>query len=114
MRPVRFSFAALYEYEKNTGRNAIEDFSKIQLEGVSITTATDLVFAGLSLGCKTIGQVPDFTVHDVADWAFSEQGSIDATMKIFSDSFPNAVPDNDGGADESKKTKPKKLTGGTA
>lgn len=112
LRPVRFSYAALYEYEQNTGRKAIEDFTKLQTEGISVTLATDLIYAGLSLGAKTVGAVPDFSVYDVSDWVFSEPGSIDATMKIFSDSFPNAVPDKEGGPDESKKVKTaKKGTG---
>jgi hypothetical protein len=33
LRPIRFSYAALYEYEQNTGRNAIADFSGMHGDG---------------------------------------------------------------------------------
>lgn len=105
LRPVRFSYAALYEYEQNTGRNAIADFALLQAEQVSVKLASDLLFAGLSLGCKTIGKEPDFTVFDVADWAFADQNAITRAMEIFSDSFPKtgAAPED---GDDEKKRKP--------
>lgn len=88
LRPVRFSFAALYEYEKNTGRNAIADFSLIQHGDISVMVAADLLFAGLSLGAKSAGKRVDFTPYDVSDWAFEEKEAMEKAMEIFSESFP--------------------------
>lgn len=106
LRPVRFSYAALYEYEINTGRNAIADFAQLQAEQVSVKIASDLLFAGLSLGAKTNGKVPDFTVYDVADWAFENPDAIAKAMEIFAESFPKTGPAPEGGDDE-KKPKPR-------
>jgi len=87
-RPVRFSFAALYEYEKQTGRNAIADFSKINAAGgVSVTVAADLIFAGLVIGHQSAGIAVDFTAHDVADWVFSEEGVMEQFTQVFTESF---------------------------
>lgn len=102
LRPIRFSYAALYEYEKNTGRNAIADFASIQGEAISVTVATDLIFAGLSLGAKSKGKTVDFTVYDVADWSFNDQTMITKAMAIFSDSFPKVGSAPEGGDDEKK------------
>ena len=105
LRPIRFSYAALYEYEKNTGRSAIDDFAHIQTGIVSVQVASDLIYAGLSLGCKTNGSAVDFTVYDVADWAFAEQSAITKAMQIFSDSFPKTGPASEDGDDEKKPRK---------
>jgi hypothetical protein len=87
LRPIRFSFAALYEYEKNTGRNALQDFAQLQGENISVTIAADLIYAGLSLGCKTNGVMPDFTPYDIADWSFQSPDVIAKAMNIFTESF---------------------------
>jgi putative N-acetylmannosamine-6-phosphate epimerase len=102
LRPVRFSYAALYEYERNTGRNAIADFSKLQESQVSVTIAADLIFAGLTLGSRTNGYEPDFTVYDVADWAFSDPNAITKAMEIFSESFPKTGTAPEDGEGEKK------------
>ncbi len=87
-RPVRFSFSALYEYEKQTGRNAIADFSKMNASGgVSVTVVADLIFAGLVVAHQSAGVAVDFTAHDVADWVFSEDGVVDRFTQVFTDSF---------------------------
>lgn len=87
LRPIRFSFAALYEYEKNTGRNALKDFAELQNQNVSVTIAADLIFAGLSLGCKTNGTELELTPYDVADFAFENPEIVAKAMAIFGDSF---------------------------
>lgn len=87
-RPIRFSMAALYQYEKDTGRNAISDFSNISKSGsVSLEIATDLVFAGLVAGHMAAGLKVDFSQHDVAEWAFSESDVLAKAMKMFEDAF---------------------------
>lgn len=103
-RPIRFSYASLYEYEKNTGRNAIADFSTLQASQISVVMASDLIFAGLSLGYKSSGLPVDFTAYDVADWAFESPEAITKAMEIFADSFPKtgAAPED---GDEPKKGK---------
>ncbi len=103
IRPIRFSYAALYEYEKNTGRNAIADFSAIQGEAISVTVAADLIFAGLTLGAKSKGKTVDFTVYDVADWSFNDQAVITTAMAIFSESFPKTGTAPEDGDDEKKQ-----------
>jgi hypothetical protein len=102
LRPIRFSYAALYEYEQNTGRNAIADFSGMQGDAISVRTAADLIFAGLSLGAKSRGKTVDFTVYDVADWSFNDQTVITKAMAIFSDSFPKTGTAPEDGDDEKK------------
>jgi len=87
LRLIRFSFAALYEYEKNTGRNALKDFAELQSQSVSVTIAADLIFAGLSLGCKTNGTELELTPYDVADLAFENPEIVSKAMAIFGDSF---------------------------
>ena len=106
LRPVRFSYAALYEYEKNTGRNAIADFSTLQGGEVSVVMAADLIFSGLSLGCKSTGKAVDFTPYDVADWAFEDQSAIKKAMEIFSDSFAKADAAPEVGEAGKKKQRP--------
>lgn len=106
LRPVRFNYAALYEYERNTGRNAISDFTRMESGELSVVLATDLIFAGLSLGCKTVGKEVDFSVHDVADWVFSDPVVVEKTMEIFSESFPKTGPAPEDG-DTPKKAKPR-------
>ena len=102
MRPVRFSYAALYEYENHTGRNAISDFNQMQNGGVSVVMSADLVFAGLSAGYRTTGKEIDFTALDVADWVFENPASMQKVMEIFADSFPKSDTAQEGGESEKK------------
>jgi len=96
-RPVRFSFAALYEYEKMTGRNAIADFSQISGSGsTSVSVAADLIFAGLVIGHKSAGAQVDFSVHDVADWAFGSPKVMEDFTAIFLASFPEQKSGGEG------------------
>ncbi len=109
-RPIHFSYAALYEYERQTGRNAIADFANIQSNGVSVTIVTDLLYCGLIVGHKIAGgriDAIDFNHYDVAEWAFTDPEAIPVVVKIFTDSFPKTGAKSDQDIDDDgKKTKP--------
>ena len=105
LRPCRFSYAALYEYEKNTGRSAIADFANMTEKGVSVSLATDLVFAGLLAGHKSAGEPVTFDQMQVAEWIFDGGTALEAAMNLFKDSFAPPNGKEDGGESE-KKAKP--------
>lgn len=97
-RPVRCSFAVLYEYETITRRDALADFSIVmreqevaKLEGrepsVPLVIATDLCFAMLSVGAKTAGKQVDFTAYDIADWIMADMAGVTSLFKMFAESF---------------------------
>lgn len=94
-RPVRFGMAALYEYEKRTGRKAIADFAELAqgIESVSITLMVDLVFCGLACGARAEHQDIDFTEYDVADWLTGNNGILEQVMGVFAESFPQGPAD---------------------
>lgn len=94
-RPIRFSVAALYLYEQDTGRNAIADFTNVSGNGsISVTVATDLVYAGLVAGHKAAKVDIDFDKMDVAEWAFAKDGVLTQAMKLFEAAFAPAESDD--------------------
>lgn len=100
-RPVLFGFAALYQYEQRTGRNALNDFASMQEAG-SISLLVDLLFAGLCAGVRSEGGKVDFAPEDVAEWIGTDFSIFEKVTTYFAASFP--TPDSD----EEKKKKPLK------
>src|SRR5574343_920966 len=102
-RPVRFGFAALYEYEQKTGRKAIADFAELQsgIEHASISLLVNIIYCGLSAGYKSAGIPQDFDEYDVADWISESMDVVADVMSVFADSFPA------GNAKRGKATKTK-------
>jgi len=90
LRPVRFGFAGLYEYEKRTGRRALADFAELSqgLEQVSVELIVQLVYSGLTAGYRHDKQNVDFDEYDVADWITEDTGVIEKVMTVFANSFP--------------------------
>lgn len=70
LRPVRFGWAGLLEYEQQTGRKALADFAEFSkgLDGVSVSAMVDLVYYGLTCGHRHAKQNVTFDKFDVADW----------------------------------------------
>ena len=102
-RPVRFGFGALYQYEQRTGRNALEDFTKMAGGAVSITLMVDLLFAGLVAGHRHEKVPVSFNQDDVAEWMTPEV--LNQTAVMFTDAFPAEQQEGD----REKKTKPPKV-----
>lgn len=102
-RPVRFGFAALYEYEQKTGRKAIADFAELQngIQNASISLLVNIIYCGLSAGYKSAGIPQDFDEYDVADWISDSMDTVEAVMTAFAESFP------EGNAKRGKATKTK-------
>lgn len=106
LRPVRFGWAGLLEYEQQTGRKALADFAEFSkgLEGVSVSAMVDLVYYGLTCGHRHAKQSVTFDKFDVADWIGEDPDVLQACLKAFSDSFPPATEGN------AKPGKPKQAT----
>lgn len=99
-RPVLFGFAALYQYEQRTGRNALKDFAAMQNGEASISLLIDILYAGLCAGSRSDGLKIDFSPEDVAEWIGGDFSIFEKVAKAFTDAFPPAS--------EEKKTKPLK------
>lgn len=136
LRPIRFSYAALYLYEEMTdGRDILEDYNSVaiksmevaeqHLSGKPITAKVrlkllvDIAFCGLTMGAKTIGKEIEFTKFDVADWLLPNEEAIIKLITLFRASFPkefaagNSEPDTEteGSTDGGNKSKKKALIG---
>lgn len=103
MRPVRFGFGALYQYEQCTGRNALEDFARMANGTVSISLMVDLLYAGLISGHRHEKEAITFNQDHVAEWMTPEV--LKQTAVLFTEAFP-AEPQE---GDVEKKTKPPKV-----
>lgn len=99
-RPVLFGFAALYQYEQRTGRNALTDFAAMQNGEASISLLIDILYAGLCAGSRSDGLKVDFAPDDVAEWIGGDFAIFEQVAKAFTDAFPPAS--------EEKKMKPLK------
>lgn len=118
LRPVRFGWAGLLEYEQQTGRKALADFAEFgkaladftefgNAGGVSVTVMTDLVFYGLLCGHRTEKVAVEFDKYDVADWIGEQPEILERIMSTFTKSFP----DEEGNAKAGKpKATPRKAT----
>jgi hypothetical protein len=89
-RPVLFGFAALYQYEQRTGRNALKDFAAMQGGEASITLLVDLLYSGLCAGSRSDGEKIDFEPQDVAEWIGGDFGIFEKVAKAFTEAFPPA------------------------
>jgi hypothetical protein len=91
-RPVRFGFAALYQYEETTGRKALQDFATLSIDpqNISVKTVTDIAFCGLSCGHQSLSQTVTFTEFDVADWVMGDEKALTKIFNLFEKSFPKA------------------------
>ena len=90
LRPVRFGWAGLLEYEQQTGRKALADFAEFgNVGGVSVTVMTDLVFYGLICGHRTEKVAVEFDKYDVADWIGEQPDILEKVMATFTKSFPD-------------------------
>ena len=105
LRPVRFGFAGLLEYEKQTGRKALADFAELSkgIEQVSISLMVDMVYSGLLSGCRAEKINVDFDEWDVAEWITENQEAVQKVMEAFADSFQKA---GNAGPGKATKTKP--------
>lgn len=99
LRPLKFGMSALYAYEKRTGRNAEQDFSKQTSGAGGITLLVDIAYSGLECGYRTQKKEIDFDEFTVADW-IGEPGVIDLVIEAMYSSLPTA---EDG---DEKKSKP--------
>lgn len=90
-RPVLFGFAALYQYEQRTGRNALQDFAAMQNGEASISLLIDILFAGLCAGSRSDGEKVDFSPEDVAEWIGGDFAIFEQVAKAFTDAFPPAT-----------------------
>jgi len=108
LRPVRFGWAGLLEYEQQTGRKALADFAEFgTVGGASVTVMTDLVYFGLVCGHRSAKQNIDFDKYDVADWIDEKPEILERVMMTFTKSFP----DDEGNAKAGKpKATPLKAT----
>lgn len=87
-RPVRFGFEALYSYERNTGKKALEDFQALQSGGqVPITLMVDLVWSGLFAGYRKEEIPVDFDEYNVAEWLSEDQTAFARVMELFTASL---------------------------
>lgn len=100
-RPVRFGFAALYQYEQRTGRNALTDFAAMQGGTASVTLIIDLLYSGLCAGTRHEKKPVDYTAEDVADWVGNDMDVLQIAATMFAASFEKA-----GEGDAEKKAKP--------
>jgi len=97
LRPVRFGWAGLLEYEQQTGRKALADFAEFgTIGGISVTVMTDLVYYGLVCGHRSAKQEIEFSKHDVADWIGEQPEILERVMATFTKSFPE--PEAEGNA----------------
>lgn len=108
-RPVRFGFAALYQYEKRTGRNALTDFATMQSGLASVSLMVDLLFAGLCAGTRHEKQQVNYSEEDVAEWVGGDMTALQKAAEMFAASFEPAQE-----GDSEKKTKPLKAIRGQA
>jgi hypothetical protein len=108
-RPVRFGFAALYQYEQRTGRNALTDFAAMQGGQASVSLMVDLLFSGLCAGTRYEKQEVKYTPEDVAEWIGNDMGVLQKAAEMFESSFE---PAREG--ETEKKTKPLKAIRGQA
>lgn len=101
-RPVLYGMSALLAYEKNTGRNALDDFLALDSNAVSVTLMTDLLYYGLWNGYRAEKMEVDFDEYQVADWT-TEPGVFKKAMELFQSAFPAAAKEDAPGSP--KKTK---------
>lgn len=95
-----YGMSALLAYEKNTGRNALDDFLTLDTDRVSVTLMTNMLYYGLWNGYRSERQEIDFDEFDVADWS-TEPGVFAKAMDAFKQAFPTVS------ADASKKNNSK-------
>lgn len=93
-RPVLYGMSALLAYEKNTGRNALDDFLELDGDKVSVTLMANLLYYGVWNGYRAERLTVDFDEYDVADWAV-EPGVFQRAMEIFKDAFPSSAAKED-------------------
>lgn len=108
-RPVRFGFAALYQYEQRTGRNALTDFAAMQGGQASVSLMVDLLYAGMCAGTRFEKQQVDYTQEDIAEWIGNDMGVLQKAAEMFAASFE---PAREG--ETEKKMKPLKAIRGQA
>ena len=108
-RPVRFGFAALYQYEQRTGRNALTDFAAMQSGLASVSLMVDLLFAGLCAGTRYEKKQVDYTQEDVSEWIGSDMTTLQKAAEMFAASFEPAQE-----GEPEKKIKPRVTIQGQA
>lgn len=88
LRPLKFGFGALYQYEVRTGRSAIEDFNLMQ-KGFKVSILVELLYSGLLCGAKEEGKPFDYTGEEVAGWLDENpEGLLSEITQLFVDSMP--------------------------
>jgi hypothetical protein len=87
VRPIKFGWAAIYNYEKQTGRAALADFADISTGNIKISVVIDLAVAGFSAADPKFSHTP----IEVAEWFGNEPDSITEIMEMFAKSFPEAT-----------------------
>lgn len=92
-RPVLFGMAALYDYERRTGKKALSEFSSIGAGEVAIATIVDLAYSGLIVGHRKERRDVDFDQYDVAEWLTPK--AMEEVMQLFADSFPSETSEAD-------------------
>lgn len=102
LHPVKFGMGALIQYERKTGRSAIEDFQTMSGGSLRLSVVADLIYAAIVCGYRQFKKLPDFTEDDLADWLDNEV--IAQTMQMFQESFPKFDVD-EGNAKGPKKPK---------
>ena len=96
--PIHFGFGALYQYEKNTGRSAIGDFTtNSNGENISVTFIVNLAHSGFLCGASVEKKPFQFNDDDVAAWLTPDR--VAKVMELFMDSMP---------AGEAGEVKPKR------
>lgn len=96
--PIHFGFGALYQYEKNTGRSAIGDFTTNSSgENISVTFIVNLAHAGFLCGASIEKKPFPFSDDDVAAWLTPDR--VAKVMELFMESMP---------AGEAGEVKPKR------
>ena len=80
--PVAFGNAAFYDYEKQTGKNALSDFfnsarfeenGDVILESIKMGFYVDIAFSAFTAGGNIARKPFTGTVYDVAEWLTSDR-----------------------------------------
>lgn len=107
-RPLKFGFAALYEYEQRTGRLAIPDLdSMTDPNRVSVSIMMDLLYSGFVCGAREESANVDFTIQDVAGWFNSFEQAVQVINMIREDIEADPADIVEGNGKPGKPTKSK-------
>lgn len=125
-RPVCFSQALGYEYERTMNRSYLRDlealFSQIAQVGqamgtddigeaaanMSVVALVDLVYCALRLGHRRERIEIDFDPYDVADWVLPDQAAIKQLTVWLVEA--NVIVNKEAATDDSKKKNSKSLS----